>query len=155
VLKRWEFLLQDSVGDSQMDEVFNRVWENLIGRSAGPLNFRLLIQPMVATLIAIRAGLKDAREGRPAFLWAALSNPGYRPELLRQGWKDVGKVFILAMVLDSIYQLIVHRGVYVLELLITATVLALVPYVLIRGPVNRITRSKHIRDDVLKRVKAS
>jgi len=148
-------LLQDSVGDSQMDEVFNRVWENLIGRSAGPLNFRLLIQPMVATLIAIRAGLKDAREGRPAFLWAALSNPSYRPELLRQGWKDVGKVFILAMVLDSIYQLIVHRGVYVLELLITAIVLALVPYVLIRGPVNRITRSKHIRDDVLKRVKAS
>jgi hypothetical protein len=42
-------------------------------------------------------------------------HPGHRPELLRQGWKDVGKVFILAVVLDSIYQLIVHRGVYVLE----------------------------------------
>ena len=41
--------------------------------------------------------------------------------------KDVGKVFILAAVLDSIYQLIVHRGVYVLELLITARVLAIIP----------------------------
>jgi len=80
--KDGSFLLQDSLGDSQMYEVFNRVWENLIGRSAGPLNFRLLIQPMAATLIAIRAGLEDAREGRPAFLWAALSNHGYRPELL-------------------------------------------------------------------------
>ena len=51
-------------------------------------------------------------------------------------------MFILAMVLDSIYQLIVHRGVYVLELLLTATVLAIVPYVLIRGTVNRIMRRK-------------
>jgi hypothetical protein len=127
-----------------MDEILKRVWENLIGRSAGPLNFRLLIQPTVATLIAIRAGLRDAREGRAAFLWAALSDPGCRRELLRQGWKDVGKVFILAMVLDSIYQLIVHHGVYVLELLIIATVLAIVPYALVRGPVNRIARRKQI-----------
>jgi hypothetical protein len=125
-----------------MDEILKRVWENLIGRSTGPINFRLIIQPTVATIIAIRAGVKDAREGQPPFLWAALSNPGYRPELLRQGWKDVGKVFILAVVLDSIYQLIVHRGVYVLELLITATVLAIIPYVLVRGPVNRIARSR-------------
>jgi len=64
-------------------------------------------------------------------------------------------VFILAMVLDSIYQLIVHRGVYVLELLITAAILAIVPYVLIRGPVNRIARRKQSRDQVTKRMKAS
>jgi hypothetical protein len=147
-------LLQTAVSDSKMDEIFKRLWENLIGRSAGPLNFRLLIQPTVAILIAIRAGLKDAREGRPAFLWA-LSNPGYRPDLLRQGWKDVGKVFILAMVLDSIYQLFVHHGVYVLELLITASVLAIVPYVLIREPVNRIARRKPIQEQVRRRLKAS
>ena len=138
-----------------MDEIFKRVWENLIGRSAGPLNFRLLIQPTVAAVIAIRAGLKDAQEGRPAFLWAAVSNPGYRPEMLRQGWKDVGKVFILAMVLDSIYQLIVHRGVYVLELFITASLLAIVPYVLIRGPVNRIARRKQVQSQATTKRKAS
>jgi hypothetical protein len=109
------------------------------------MNLRLMIQPTVATFIAIRAGLKDAREGRPAFLWAALWNPPYRPELFQQGRKDVGKVFILAAALDSVYQLIVHRGVYVLELLIVATVLAIVPYVLIRGPVNRVARRKQLR----------
>ena len=85
-----------------MDEILKRVWDNLIGRSSGPMNFRLIIQPTVAGIIAIRAGLNDAREGRPAFFWAALSSPEYRPELLHGGWKDVGKVFILAMVLDSI-----------------------------------------------------
>jgi hypothetical protein len=123
-----------------MDEILNRVWENLLGRSAGPMSFRMIMQPTVATIIAIRAGLNDAREGRPAFLWAALSNPAYRPELLRQGWKDVGKVFIFAMVLDAIYQLIVHRGVYILEMLLTAIALAIVPYLLVRGPVNRLAR---------------
>jgi hypothetical protein len=32
--------------------------------------------------------------------------------------KDVEKVFLLAAILDVVYQLIVHRGVYILELLI-------------------------------------
>ncbi len=123
-----------------MDEILRRVWENLIGRSSGPMHFRLILQPAVATFLAIRAGLADAREGRPAFLWAAITNPAYRCELLRDGWKDAGKVFSLAAVLDAIYQLIVHRGVYLGELLIVATVLAIVPYVLVRGPVNRIRK---------------
>jgi hypothetical protein len=69
-----------------------------------------------------------------------LRNPAHRRELLRQGWKDVGKVFLLAAILDVIYQLIVHRGVYLLELLLTAVTLAIVPYVLLRGPVSRIAR---------------
>jgi ABC-type polysaccharide/polyol phosphate export permease len=59
---------------------------------------------------------------------------------LRQGWKDVGKVFLLAAILDLVYQVIVHRGVYILELLITAVTLAIVPYILLRGLVNRIAR---------------
>ena len=123
-----------------MDDIISRVWENLMARPTGPMSIRLMVQPIVASVLAIRSGLKDAREGRPAFLWAAVTNPGYRPELLRQGWKDVGKVFVLAIVLDAIYQLIVHRGVYVGELLIVATALAIVPYCLIRGPVTRIRR---------------
>src|SRR2546423_10344510 len=126
---------------SNMDEILKRVWENLIARSTGPMNLRLMIQPIVASILAIRAGLIDAREGRPAFLWAAVTNPAYRPELLRKGWKDVGKVFVVAVVLDAIYQLIVQRGVYVLELLFVATALAIVPYALIRGPVTRIGKS--------------
>ena len=63
-------------------------------------------------------------------------------ELLRQGWKDVGTVFIVALILDSIYQVIVHSGIYTLELLITATILAIVPYAMIRGLVTRLARRK-------------
>jgi hypothetical protein len=111
------------------------------------MNFRLLIQPIVASVLAIRAGLKDAREGRPAFLWAAITNRAYRSELLRQGSRDIWKVFVVAVVLDAIYQLIVQRGVYLLELLVVATVLAIVPYIVIRGPVSRIGAALMHRTD--------
>ena len=123
-----------------MEEALRRGWENLIGRSDGPMNFRLFIQPAVAIFFAIRAGLRDARNGQPPFLWAVFSNPDQRHELLRQGWKDVGTVFIVALILDSIYQVIVHSGIYTLELLITATILAIVPYAMIRGLVTRLAR---------------
>jgi hypothetical protein len=130
-----------------MEDILRRFWGNLIGRASGPINFRLVIQPTVASVLAIRAGIKDAREGRPAFLWAALTNPAYRPELLRQGWRDVGKVFVLAVALDAMYQLTVQRGVFLMELFVVATVLAIVPYILIRGPVSRIGAAlTHRRD---------
>jgi hypothetical protein len=52
----------------------------------------------------------------------------------------VGKVFLVATILDVVYQLIVHRSVYTLELLITAVTLAIIPYVLLRGPISRIAK---------------
>src|SRR4051794_19394067 len=69
------------------------------------MSFRLILQPAVAILLALRAGMRDAREGRPPFLWAVLSDQSRRRELMRHGWKDVGNVFLIALVLDSIYQL--------------------------------------------------
>jgi hypothetical protein len=121
-----------------MEEVLMRFWENLIGRWDGPMSLRILIQPTVATLLAIRAGLRDAREGKPPFLWKILTRPDQRRELLRQGWKDVGTVFLLALLLDATYQLFFQGGVYTLELLVVATLLAIVPYCLIRGLVTRV-----------------
>ena len=123
-----------------MDDIFARVWQNLGGRLTGPMNLRLIVQPAVATILAIRAGLRDAREERGPFLWTVLFNPAHRRELLLQGWKDIGKVFLLAAILDVVYQLIVHRGVYTLELLITAVTLAIVPYILLRGIISRIAK---------------
>ena len=123
-----------------MNDILERVWQNLGARLTGPMNLRLIVQPAVATILAIRAGLRDAHQDRAPFFWAVLWNPAHRRELLRQGWKDVGKVFVIATILDVVYQLIVHRAVYSLELLITAVTLAIVPYVLLRGPISRIAK---------------
>ena len=89
-----------------MEEQFLRLCENLVARVSGPLHFRLLLQPIVATFFAVRAGLKDAREGKPAYFWAIFAGPVQRRELLKEGWKAVGKVFVVAIIIDGVYQVI-------------------------------------------------
>ena len=123
-----------------MEELLTRVWEDLSARLSGPMQFRLLLQPGMAVLFAIRAGLNDAREKRPAYLWSIFSNPLDRKESLAEGWKAVGKIFVVAILMDAVYQLMTLRWFYPGEALIVAIVLAIVPYLLIRGPVNRLAR---------------
>jgi hypothetical protein len=127
---------------SFVQEALARGWENIVGRPDGPMNFRLIMQPAMAIFLAVRSGLRDAHRGEPPFLWTVLSNRSRRAELLRHAWKDVRNLFIVALLLDSIYQLILHRGIYPLELLLTATVLALVPYAVVRGLVTRVARRR-------------
>lgn len=126
-----------------MEHMLARVWENLILRISGPMKFRLVLQPAMAIFLAIRGGLKDARDGKPAYFWALFSDPGERRSMLENGWKSIGKVFILAIMLDVIYQFIVQRWVYPGEAVLVAIILAILPYLLIRGPVNRIARRSH------------
>lgn len=133
-----------------MDEIFARVWHNLNARLAGPMNIRLIIQPTVATILAIRAGVRDAQQNRAPFLSGIFRGAAHRGELLRHGWKEVGRVFLLATILDSIYQLAVHRGVYTLELLVVAVTLSVLPYVLLRGPICRIAKMKFTAKPVVK-----
>jgi hypothetical protein len=121
-------------------DMIARGWENFTERPSGPMNLRFIIQPALASLLAIRAGWKDARAGRPAFLWEAFTNSAARGALLRSGWKDMSKAFVMAAVLDAVYQVIVHRRISVVGMLFTATLLALVPYTVLRGPANRIAR---------------
>ena len=115
-------------------------FEQLLGRFSGPLNFRLFVMPTVVTILAIRADLRDAREGRPAPLGAFITNPIERRRLFRLAVKDVGRIFIVALVLDTTYQLWVLRSFHIGQLFIVAVVCAVVPYVLVRGPITRLAR---------------
>jgi hypothetical protein len=123
-----------------MDHLFARVVEQLIARVTGPMKFRLFLQPAMAIFFAVRGGLKDAREGRPPYFWGLFTDRGERESMLQNGWKSVGKVFILAIVLDAVYQYIALRWFYPGEAVLVAVILAIIPYLLVRGPVNRIAR---------------
>jgi hypothetical protein len=128
-----------------MLEYLKQIWGHLVGRLYGPLSFRLVLQPAVAAFIAIRTALEDAREGRPAFGWALFADAERRHALLRDGWREVGKVFVVAVIIDLIYELIVLGRIYPGQSLIVAAILALLPYLLFRGLVNRMMRLRYLK----------
>jgi hypothetical protein len=123
-----------------MEEFFARFFTNLADRVGGPMTFRVILQPTMAILLAVRAGLKDAREGRPPYFWTLLSHSPSRGDLIREGWRATARVFVLAIVMDIIYQLLVLRWFYIGETVVVAITLAVIPYILFRGPVNRLAR---------------
>ena len=121
-----------------MLELWTRISENLLDRVSGPMHFRILLQPVMALAFATIAGLRDAREGKAPYFWGLFTNPTHRRNMLRDGWKGVGKVFLLAILLDVIYQVIVQRFVYPGEAVLVAILLAIIPYLTARGMVTRV-----------------
>ncbi len=96
----------------------------------------------MAAVFAVRDGIKDARGERPPYFWAIFTSPNQRSDILRDGWKSVGKIFIIAVIIDLVEQFIALRWFYPGEAVLVAFILACIPYLLIRGPVNRIARGK-------------
>jgi hypothetical protein len=131
-----------------MDDMFARIWQDLGGRIGGPMTFRVILQPLAAAFFAVKAGLADARTNRPPYFWAILNDPLHRRQLLQEGWKAIARIFALAVAMDVIYQVLVFRWVYPVEVLIVALLLACVPYLLIRGPVGRLARRVHQKEVV-------
>lgn len=122
-----------------LQEIWSRAIEQLFGRPHGPLSFRFMVMPIIACLIALRSGIKNGKAGKGGFVWAILfSNAAERKQLLGSAVKDIGKMFLVAIVLDTIYQLMVFRAFYIVQALIVAVVCAVLPYIIVRGPVTLI-----------------
>lgn len=123
-----------------MEALLTQTWDMLIGREHGPLAFRLVIQPLVAVLLAVRAGVRDAQAGRPPYGSAVIAGQLSRRALLREGWHDVARLFFMAVLIDIIYQIIVFRWIYPGQAVIVALVVSFPSYVLCRGPADRLAR---------------
>lgn len=119
---------------------FERTWEQISARPGGVLRFRFVVQPLMAVILACRDGIADARDERAPYFWTVISQPGERVQRLREGFTATTKIFILAVVLDSVYQVITLKAFYPGQALIIAVFLAFVPYLLARGPAARIAR---------------
>ncbi len=116
-----------------------RLWHDLVDRPDGPMAFRFIPQPGMATVAAIRDGRKDARANRTPYLATVLGSRQERMARLREGVNATARVFLLGIVMDRIYQALVLKRFYPNEAVVIALLLAFVPYVLIRGPVVRVT----------------
>jgi len=111
-----------------------------MARPSGPLGFRFILQPIMACALAIRDGIKDARQSRSPYFWIIWTDASLRNSKLREGSIAVGRVLILAAAMDVIYQLIALRGLRPLQTLVIAVVLAFLPYLVVRGPANRVAK---------------
>jgi hypothetical protein len=123
-----------------MADLWTLIADQLSDRVSGPMKFRIVLQPIMATFLAVRSGLKDAKSGARPYFWSLLFTPGHRIEIIKDGWKSVGRLFLLAVALDLLYQIIVESAVRPRAAIFVAFVLAIVPYLLLRGTTTRIAR---------------
>ena len=123
-----------------------RVFRQLVARAGAPLSFRFILQPAMAAFAAIHDARRDARLGRPPFLWTMLHRPGARIRRLREAANATARIMLLGMVIDAIYQMLELHRFYPAEAVVIALVLAFLPYVVLRGLVLRVLR-RWLRND--------
>jgi hypothetical protein len=121
-------------------EVWHRQWQDLTGRPGGSMSFRFILQPIMATIAAVHDGINDARLGRSPFFWTVLTSPEKRAGRLQEGLVSTARIILLGLGMDAIYQFKEFGTFYPGEAVIIAFVLAFLPYLLLRGPVDRIAR---------------
>ncbi|WP_421865169.1 hypothetical protein [Parvibaculum sp.] len=121
-------------------EVLQRQWQDLTGRPSGSMSFRFLLQPTMAAIAATYDGIRDAKLGRSPYFWTIINDAEKRAGRLREGLVSTARIMLLGMVMDVIYQLKELGTFYPGEAIIIALTLAFVPYLLLRGPVERIAQ---------------
>jgi hypothetical protein len=123
-------------------DFLSRFWTDMIARTDGPMTFRFFLQPTMALITALIDGRRDARAGKPPYAWLmAHSDAPARLAAWREGVTATMRILLLGVVMDLIYQIRTFGGFrYPLEAFVLAVVLGLVPYVILRGPFNRLFR---------------
>jgi hypothetical protein len=137
------FILLGAIGRGISAEEVERLWRNVVDRPGGPMTFRFVLQPVMAAIAAYRDGVRDGRTGRSPYFWTVVTSRSDRVERLREGFVATGQIILLGLAMDTIYQVIVLKAFYPAEAAIVALLLAFLPYLLLRGPIARVTRWRH------------
>ncbi|HJT42067.1 MAG TPA: hypothetical protein VJ750_01065 [Rhizomicrobium sp.] len=120
--------------------LFAVFWAEMISRTTGPLALRFLLQPLMASALAIRDGIRDANLNRTPYLATIMTNPAVHSGRTPEGLKAASRVLALSIVVDLVYQYIVLGAFRPIQALIIGVILAFVPYLLVRGPAARLSR---------------
>jgi hypothetical protein len=123
---------------------WHRFGSDLVDRTTGPMVFRLILQPLAAVYFAWRDGVKDARAGRSLYLYRLEHGDlKSRRATLIEGVTSVARVLVLGVVMDVVYQFRVYGAFkYPLEAFVVAVGLAFLPYLILRGPFERLERRR-------------
>lgn len=121
-------------------EVWNRIFASIAARPAGPMTFRFILQPVMASVLAAIDGIRDARSGAPPYFWSLLTGSIPRSARLNDGIVATSRVILLGLAMDLIYQVIEFDTFFPGEAAIVAVLLGFVPYLLLRGPFARLAK---------------
>ena len=125
-----------------LDDMWTRLVHDLIARITGRMKFRLVLQPLMASIFAIRAWLNDAKTGKPPSFWSLLRIPRTAPTCSRTAGRVSARCACSRLCSTSCIRIIAERFVYPGEAIIVAIILAIVPYLILRGLVTRLARPK-------------
>jgi hypothetical protein len=109
-------------------------------RLTGPGRFRLLVQPLIATILGIHSGRADARAGRPPYLYGVLFHRELRRELMKDALVTMAILLLMGILLDSVFQWLILGKSYLGAALVVGPVLIVTPYTIARGLTNRLSK---------------
>jgi hypothetical protein len=94
----------------------------------------------MATIAALHDGIADARAGRRPYLHTILNDAEARSGRLAEGLFSIARIILLGFAMDAVYQWRVLGTFYPAEAVAITRILAVIPYVILRGPIDRIAR---------------
>jgi len=102
-----------------------------------PFSFRFIVQPLLAILLGLRDGKRDATDGKPPYAFSLLTNRLDRRVLAKEGLRTVALPLMVAIVLDGVVQLLLRHRVVVWRAVVVGVLLIGLPYIASRGLTNR------------------
>jgi hypothetical protein len=108
----------------------------------GPAHLRFIVQPLVALLLGVRDGHRDAKAGEPPFVLMLVLDKERRGSGLRLGLRRILVPLVVAVILDGVVQEMIFSRVRPLAALFVGVCLIGLPYAACRGLSNRLLRRR-------------
>jgi hypothetical protein len=119
-------------------ETFARIGETLRQRVGGLFSFRFILQPVMAAIMAMLDGYSDAKSDETPYLQRMVSAPREIKANLSDALYSTARIILLGLAMDTIYQIVVFDAFFPFEAAVMAILLAVLPYLILRGPFHRL-----------------
>ena len=113
------------------------------GMFGGKFQIRLILQPLLAMLLGLRFGIRDAKAGKPPFFQALMHEKGDRGAILKEAMRDAIIPLVVALILDSILQHMINGRVRPVAAAVVGGILVFLPFLIVRALMNRAWTHGH------------
>jgi hypothetical protein len=134
------FAIMDTIKTGRVYIFSRQFLEELPRRFTGPGRLRFILQPMVAIVLGIRGGLRDANAVHPPYLFGLLFAAEHRRELLRSGVAAIRNLLAAGILMDIVFQLVLYHSVHPGAAVVIGPILICFPYALARALTTRLAR---------------